>query len=91
MWVALAILLLLIILILVILASAVYIHGQSKNIAMAKKILEELREKEELSRLRHRDLEKFARMLNERRARKGQRGIPMKILERIQYDPRYRI
>jgi len=57
--------------------------------ALAK--VEKTRHMEKIARLRHRDLDAFAKELNIIRAKKGKKGIPKATLARIQYNLMYSI
>jgi hypothetical protein len=57
--------------------------------ALAK--VDKIRHMEKIARLRHRDLEAFAKELNIIRAKKGKKGIPKATLARIQYNLMYSI
>jgi hypothetical protein len=46
---------------------------------------------ENLARLRHRNLDAFAKELNILRAKKGKSGVPTATLEKIQYNLMYSI
>ena len=65
--------------------------GAARRYAEAKERVENVRHLEHLARLRHRNLEAFAKELNILRAKKGKRGIPTATLEKIQFNLMYSI
>lgn len=68
----------------------IYIRA-SRSLKRAKERVERHQHMEKMGRLRHRDLEAFAKELNIMRAQRGKKGIPKAALKRIQYDPRYNL
>ena len=62
-----------------------------RRLRAAKERLDNIRHMENLARLRHRNLDAFAKELNILRAKKGKRGVPTATLEKIQYNLMYSI
>lgn len=67
-----------------------YVSASSSH-KKAKARFDKIRHMEKLARLRHRDLDAFAKELNIMRAKKGKRGIPKTTLTKIQYNLMYSI
>jgi hypothetical protein len=65
--------------------------GANRQYREAKVRIEDIRHLEYLARLRHRDLDAFAKELNILRAKKGKRGIPTATLDKIQFNLTYSI
>ena len=65
--------------------------GASTRLREARARMEKVRHLENLARLRHRNLDAFAKELNILRAKKGKRGVPSATLEKIQFDLTYSI
>lgn len=65
--------------------------GADRRLRRAKANMDDIRHLEYLARLRHRDLDVFAKELNILRAKKGKRGIPTATLEKIQFNLTYSI
>jgi len=65
--------------------------GANRRLRDAKQRIDDIRHLEYLARLRHRDLDAFAKELNILRAKKGKRGIPTATLEKIQFNLTYSI
>lgn len=63
----------------------------NSRLKAAQARLANIRHMENLARLRHRNLEAFAKELNILRAKKGKRGVPTATLEKIQYNLMYSI
>jgi hypothetical protein len=71
--------------------TAVIYFTASARYRRARARVERLRHMELIARLRHRDLDAFAKELNIIRAKKGKKGIPKATLARIQYNLMYAI
>jgi hypothetical protein len=65
--------------------------GANRRLRAAKEKLDYVKQMENLARLRHRDLDAFAKELNILRAKKHKHGIPTVTLEKIQFNLMYSI
>jgi type II secretory pathway pseudopilin PulG len=63
----------------------------NRRLKAARERLDNIRHMENLARLRHRNLDAFAKELNILRAKKGKRGVPTATLEKIQFNLMYSI
>jgi len=63
----------------------------NRRLKTARERLDTIRHMENLARLRHRNLDAFAKELNILRAKKGKRGVPTATLEKIQFNLMYSI
>lgn len=90
-YVAVVALIMFLIFIVVLVYTAVAYFAASGRYRRAKARVERLQHMEKLARLRHRDLDAFAKELNIIRAKKGKRGIPKATLVKIQYNLMYSI
>ena len=85
-----AVVLFVVFIITLIITAVIYFSASSRyRRALAR--VEKVRHMEKIARLRHRDLEAFAKELNIIRAKKGKKGIPKATLARIQYNLMYSI
>ena len=89
--VAIVALIMFLIFIVVLVYTAISYASASSSYKKAKAKVERIRQMERLARLRHRDLDAFAKELNILRAKKGKRGIPKATLAKVQYNLMYSI
>jgi hypothetical protein len=88
-WLAIAAVLILIIGLVVVAVIAMRGMRERKRYIELETELEDILSREEVQRLRHRDLDTFANKVNEIRRRKGQEPVPKEFLAKIQYNLMY--
>ncbi|MCK4970382.1 MAG: hypothetical protein KAS77_07640 [Thermoplasmata archaeon] len=64
-------------------------HREQKRAEELEEELGEILAREEIQLLRHRDLDAFAKRVNEIRRAKGQEPVPKEFLEKIRYNLMY--
>lgn len=86
-----AVLVVVMLILVVIIAAGAMAASNGSKAKKAEANISKVSEQENLARLRHRDLDVWAKEVNIIRAKRGLRGIPRDVLARVQFNLKYSI